>query len=127
MPKRRQLRSFDLKKIEGFESLIGVDEVGRGALAGPVVAGAQHPGEVGLGQDVRVLWTGGGRGSVAGGPAGANRGPWSFFGMEPDSADSCRDATAAGPVAFDLCKQAGTLVREHPDLVSDRSSRGRVS
>jgi ribonuclease HII len=40
MPRRRQLRSFDLKKIEGFESLIGVDEVGRGALAGPVVAGA---------------------------------------------------------------------------------------
>lgn len=40
MPKRRQLRSFDLKRIEGVESLIGVDEVGRGALAGPVVAGA---------------------------------------------------------------------------------------
>jgi ribonuclease HII len=40
MPIRRQLRNFDLKKIEGFESLIGVDEVGRGALAGPVVAGA---------------------------------------------------------------------------------------
>jgi len=40
MPIRRQLRSFDLKKIGGFESLIGVDEVGRGALAGPVVAGA---------------------------------------------------------------------------------------
>jgi ribonuclease HII len=40
MPKRRQLRAFDLKKIEGFESLIGVDEAGRGALAGPVVAGA---------------------------------------------------------------------------------------
>jgi len=40
VPKRRQLRSFDLKKLEGFESLIGVDEVGRGALAGPVVAGA---------------------------------------------------------------------------------------
>ena len=40
MPKRRQLRSFDLKKIEGLDSLIGVDEVGRGALAGPVVAGA---------------------------------------------------------------------------------------
>ena len=40
MPKRRQLRSFDLKQIEGFASLIGVDEVGRGALAGPVVAGA---------------------------------------------------------------------------------------
>jgi ribonuclease HII len=40
MPKRRQLRSFDLKKIEGFDGLIGVDEAGRGALAGPVVAGA---------------------------------------------------------------------------------------
>jgi ribonuclease HII len=40
MPKRSQLRGFDLKKLEGFESLIGVDEVGRGALAGPVVAGA---------------------------------------------------------------------------------------
>jgi ribonuclease HII len=40
MPKRRQLRSFDLKKIDGVEGLIGVDEVGRGALAGPVVAGA---------------------------------------------------------------------------------------
>jgi len=40
MPKRRQLRAFDLKQIEGFDSLIGVDEAGRGALAGPVVAGA---------------------------------------------------------------------------------------
>jgi len=40
MPKRRQLRSFDLKQIETFEHLIGVDEAGRGALAGPVVAGA---------------------------------------------------------------------------------------
>lgn len=40
MPKRRQLRSFDLKRIDGFASLIGVDEAGRGALAGPVVAGA---------------------------------------------------------------------------------------
>jgi ribonuclease HII len=40
MPKRRQLRSFDLKRIEGLEGLIGVDEVGRGALAGPVVAAA---------------------------------------------------------------------------------------
>jgi ribonuclease HII len=40
MPKRRQLRSFDLKRIAGLDSLIGVDEVGRGALAGPVVAGA---------------------------------------------------------------------------------------
>jgi ribonuclease HII len=40
MPKRRQLRAFDLKQIEGFAHLIGVDEAGRGALAGPVVAGA---------------------------------------------------------------------------------------
>jgi ribonuclease HII len=40
MPKRRQLRAFDLKHIEGFANLIGVDEAGRGALAGPVVAGA---------------------------------------------------------------------------------------
>ena len=38
--KRRQLRGFDLKQIYGFEGLIGVDEAGRGALAGPVVAGA---------------------------------------------------------------------------------------
>jgi len=38
--KRRQLRGFDLKQIEAFTSLIGVDEVGRGALAGPVVAAA---------------------------------------------------------------------------------------
>lgn len=38
--KRRQLRGFDLKQIHGFEGLIGVDEAGRGALAGPVVAGA---------------------------------------------------------------------------------------
>jgi ribonuclease HII len=40
MPKRRQLRGFDLKQIEGLAQLIGVDEAGRGALAGPVVAGA---------------------------------------------------------------------------------------
>lgn len=38
--KRRQLRGFDLKQIEGVNGLIGVDEVGRGAFAGPVVAGA---------------------------------------------------------------------------------------
>jgi ribonuclease HII len=38
--KRRQLRAFDLKQIYGFSGLIGVDEAGRGALAGPVVAGA---------------------------------------------------------------------------------------
>ena len=40
MPKRRQLRGFDLKQIEGYACLIGVDEAGRGALAGPVSAGA---------------------------------------------------------------------------------------
>lgn len=40
MPKRRQLRGFDLKQIDGYECLIGVDEAGRGALAGPVSAGA---------------------------------------------------------------------------------------
>ena len=40
MPKRRQLRGFDLKQIDGFSGLLGVDEAGRGALAGPVVAGA---------------------------------------------------------------------------------------
>ena len=33
MPKRRQLRGFDLKRIEGVMGLIGVDEAGRGALA----------------------------------------------------------------------------------------------
>jgi ribonuclease HII len=38
--KRRQLRGFDLKQLQGFTSLIGVDEVGRGAFAGPVVAAA---------------------------------------------------------------------------------------
>ncbi|WP_221030260.1 ribonuclease HII [Actomonas aquatica] len=40
MPKRRQLRGFDLKHIAEVECLIGVDEAGRGALAGPVAAGA---------------------------------------------------------------------------------------
>lgn len=40
MPKRRHLRAFDLKQIDGVASLIGVDEAGRGALAGPVVAAA---------------------------------------------------------------------------------------
>jgi ribonuclease HII len=40
MTKRRQLRGFDLRQIEGVSELIGVDEAGRGALAGPVVAGA---------------------------------------------------------------------------------------
>lgn len=40
MARRRQLRGFDLKQIDGIAHLIGVDEAGRGALAGPVVAGA---------------------------------------------------------------------------------------
>ncbi|MCC5021527.1 MAG: ribonuclease HII [Candidatus Synoicihabitans palmerolidicus] len=40
MLKRRQLRGFDLKRIADVECLIGVDEAGRGALAGPVAAGA---------------------------------------------------------------------------------------
>jgi ribonuclease HII len=40
MPIRRQLRGFDLKQIQGCAELIGVDEAGRGALAGPVVAAA---------------------------------------------------------------------------------------
>lgn len=40
MPKRRQLRGFDLKQLGDLECLIGVDEAGRGALAGPVSAGA---------------------------------------------------------------------------------------
>ena len=40
MAKRRQLRGFDLKQIQGYGHLIGVDEAGRGALAGPVVAAA---------------------------------------------------------------------------------------
>ena len=40
MPKRRQLRGFDLKQIDGYDFLIGVDEAGRGALAGTVSAAA---------------------------------------------------------------------------------------
>ncbi len=40
MARRRQLRGFDLRQLEGVANLIGVDEAGRGALAGPVVAGA---------------------------------------------------------------------------------------
>jgi ribonuclease HII len=40
VPKRRQLRAFDLRQIADVAELIGVDEAGRGALAGPVVAGA---------------------------------------------------------------------------------------
>ena len=37
---RRQLRGFDLKHLQDHPELIGVDEAGRGALAGPVVAAA---------------------------------------------------------------------------------------
>ena len=33
-----EMKSFDFEKADGFEYLIGVDEVGRGPLAGPVVA-----------------------------------------------------------------------------------------
>jgi len=40
MAPRRQLRRFDLKHLEAHDELIGVDEAGRGALAGPVVAAA---------------------------------------------------------------------------------------
>jgi len=40
MHRRRRLRAFDLKQIGEMSELIGVDEAGRGALAGPVVAGA---------------------------------------------------------------------------------------
>lgn len=38
--KLRQLRAFDLKHLDPYPELIGVDEAGRGALAGPVVAAA---------------------------------------------------------------------------------------
>ncbi len=34
------LRRFDLEHIAGCERLVGIDEAGRGCLAGPVVAGA---------------------------------------------------------------------------------------
>ncbi len=36
----KRLRGFDLRQIDGWFGLVGVDEAGRGALAGPVVAGA---------------------------------------------------------------------------------------
>ena len=38
--KAKRLRGFDLRQVDGSFGLIGVDEAGRGALAGPVVAGA---------------------------------------------------------------------------------------
>ena len=38
--KKRRLRGFDLHQVGDAHGLIGVDEAGRGALAGPVVAGA---------------------------------------------------------------------------------------
>jgi len=43
---KRHLRKFDLKQIAGHLELIGVDEAGRGALAGPVVAAAVRVTEV---------------------------------------------------------------------------------
>lgn len=33
-----EMKSFDIEKSDGFKYLVGVDEVGRGPLAGPVVA-----------------------------------------------------------------------------------------
>jgi ribonuclease HII len=36
----KRLRGYDLRQIKGAWGLVGVDEAGRGALAGPVVAGA---------------------------------------------------------------------------------------
>ncbi len=38
--KSKRLRAFDRRRMKGLNGLIGVDEAGRGALAGPVVAGA---------------------------------------------------------------------------------------
>ncbi len=38
--RKRQRRGFDLRQARDAYGLIGVDEAGRGALAGPVVAGA---------------------------------------------------------------------------------------
>ena len=38
--KSKRLRAFDRGRMKGLKGLIGVDEAGRGALAGPVVAGA---------------------------------------------------------------------------------------
>lgn len=38
--KSQRLRAFDRKRMQGCSGLIGIDEAGRGALAGPVVAGA---------------------------------------------------------------------------------------
>lgn len=38
--KSKRLRAFDRSKLKGYIGLIGVDEAGRGALAGPVVAAA---------------------------------------------------------------------------------------
>ena len=34
------LWTFDRKRTKGYPGIIGVDEAGRGCLAGPVVAGA---------------------------------------------------------------------------------------
>jgi ribonuclease HII len=42
----KRLLGFDLRQVDGSFGLIGVDEAGRGALAGPVVAGAVLVNEV---------------------------------------------------------------------------------
>ncbi|TVR52356.1 MAG: ribonuclease HII [Puniceicoccaceae bacterium] len=42
---RRRLRGFDLDRLRGGPGIIGVDEAGRGAFAGPVVACALLAGE----------------------------------------------------------------------------------
>jgi len=39
-PKKSKLLSFDLEQIQESNGIIGVDEAGRGALAGPVMVGA---------------------------------------------------------------------------------------
>ncbi len=38
--KSKRLRAFDRARMKGLSGLIGIDEAGRGALAGPVVAAA---------------------------------------------------------------------------------------
>ena len=51
----KRLRGFDLRQIDGWFGLVGVDEAGRGALAGPVVAGAVLANEEFLRSDWRIL------------------------------------------------------------------------